>query len=558
MMTLNAMADDAVDGNTAIYGTWWRGGPNAPELVAKRPFIKGVFGAFYWKDIETAPGVFDFTSMDKRLTEYANAGLYIQFMVWVGPHSPRWLYENGVPEVRTTPTINPWGRPHGWTYPYYLDEDYVRYFMRLIRRVSDHIDELPPRVRERIVCIQTAEGTTGDEGPYKGQPLDKRYRMSEDDWNAMKFDAWRLFDELYSVKEPKIHLLINSGNKGQYHDWIMGNMPDTWRKAGNPGHGYQLNDEMKMVEFLDPLINRRNRNDVYIRCRSEMDETHKGWFKEAPVWNQYWLNLWGLTFGIDILQHNTKAFDDPAHDEGFAFYSKYGGRKDPSKAPGAWIALRDGLDAADKQRFPESGFGPGRRTSVKGQKEIGMARCVKIAEAFADHGARQGDPDKAMYVVMKNRDASAMNDVGWDIWRGAYGMHLRQIDANETTVGWWRVGSKDQPYGRFARGFEAASGKTTMLFDLDDAFFSKGASRKVNVRVVYFDQGRGSWRLDADGLVKPALEVTNEGSDRWKETTITIDGAAFNNGGPRGADLWLSHGSGDDCLFHMIELTRAD
>ena len=32
-------------------------------------------------------------------------------------------------------------------------------------------------------------------------------------------------------------------------------MPHWWRKAGNPGHGYQLNNERDMMAFFDPLIN---------------------------------------------------------------------------------------------------------------------------------------------------------------------------------------------------------------------------------------------------------------------------------------------------------------
>ena len=40
----------------------------------------------------------------------------------------------------------------------------------------------------------------------------------------------------------------------------------------------------------------------------------------------------------------------------------------------------------------------------------------------------------------------------------------------------WRVGPKDQPYGRFARGFNEAKGKAALCFDIDDAFFEKARS----------------------------------------------------------------------------------
>ena len=103
--------------------------------------------------------------------------------------------------------------------------------------------------------MQTAEGCTGDEGPYKGRPIDKRYDFTEEEWNAFKFETWKLFDSLYRPKKPEIHLLTNSGNQGQYVEWLRENMPHWWRKAGNAGHGYQLNNERDMMAFFDPLIN---------------------------------------------------------------------------------------------------------------------------------------------------------------------------------------------------------------------------------------------------------------------------------------------------------------
>ena len=73
----------------------------------------------------------------------------------------------------------------------------------MLREVAARIDTLPASSREKIICIQTAEGTTGDVGPYKGEPLDKRYVMPEEEWNALKFRAWLLYDELYRDKQPK-------------------------------------------------------------------------------------------------------------------------------------------------------------------------------------------------------------------------------------------------------------------------------------------------------------------------------------------------------------------
>lgn len=538
------------------FGIWTR------ERPVDLPWVKGCFVSIAWSELEPRPNEFDWNLFEKRLAAPANMGQVAQLIVFVGPASPRWIYEAGVPEVHTTPTINPRGQPHGWTYPFYLDEDYIRYYHRMIRAVAERIDMLPPKTRKALISLQTAEGTTGDEGGYKGEPLDPRYALPNDKWVALKFETWQLFKDLYEKKEPKIHLLINSGNQGQYHDWLMKNMPDTWRKAGNPGHGYQLNDEMMMFEFLDPIINYPNINGEYIRARSEMDETHKGWFRQEPIWNLYWLNLWGLNFGLDILHHSASVVGDPRFREANIFFSRYAGFKNPATSPGAWIALKDGLDAADRERFPDAVYGDGRFSKEPGEIEKGMERCRKIAESFAAYGARQEDAEKAMYTVMKNRDASAMNDVGWNIWTGNYARYIRQIDPNGTSQGYWRVGPSDQPYGRFARGFDAATGKNSMRFDIDDRFFEGrplAAAYPVKVRVVYFDKGRGSWALQydaADDPEKAAMTVRNEDSGRWKEIAIDLADAHFGNRGPEGSDLSLIQQGGEDVLFHMIELTR--
>ncbi len=490
--------------NLDMFGVWWRGGRDAANLKQEVPFVKGVFLALRWAEIEPADGKFDWSAFDAPFIQYANAGLYIQFMVWVGPDSLRWIYSAGVPEVRITSSLDPHGKPHNWTYPFYLDGNYKRFYHRMIRAVAQHLDTLPKEVRNRVICIQTAEGTTGDKGGYKGDPLDARYNLPRENWRAFKFETWKLFDSLYRPKRPAVHLLINSGNGGEYNDWLNTNLPNAWRKAGNPGHGYQLNDERNMMAFFDPLIN--HPENRHVRVRSGMDEMSKGWFQEAPVWNMYWLNLWGLHFGLDIFQHETEVFGNRAFDEGFRFYEKYGGRKDPAASPGAWCAFHDGLDASDFRRFSVEQFGPGALHGDEEQQRQTIERTLRIAHAFEKYGARQGDPDKGVKLTMQNRDAKRMNDVGWNIEAGNYGRYLQQIDADGTNWGWWRQGPKEQPYGRFARGFAAAAGKNAMYFAFDQRIFSGkplAGAYGVEIRVIYLDRGTGSFTLQYDsGLTR--------------------------------------------------------
>ena len=212
--------------------------------------------------------------------------------------------------------------------------------------------------------------------------------------------------------------------------------------------------------------------------------------------------------------------------------------------------MRDALDYADTQRFPEAAFGPvGDKPSE--------ARYRAILKACAQYGAKQSATGFGSATNWKG-----MDDVGFNIHRGNFELYLRQYDPAGTSQGLWRVGPLDQPYGRFARRFDHASGKDAMYFNIDDGFFFdkplKGAY-EVKVRVVYLDSGSGRWSLKYDAVDNPnktALSVRKTNTGRWKEATVTLRDAHFGNRCPHGTDLVLVNDDAEDDTFHMIEITR--
>jgi Bacterial Ig-like domain len=125
-------------------------------------------------------------------------------------------------------------------------------------------------------------------------------------------------------------------------------------------------------------------------------------------------------------------------------------------------------------------------------------------------------------------------------------------------------------YGRFARRFDHASGKDAMYFDIDDRFFggqALNAGYPVTFRVVYLDQGTGSFALKYDAVGDPektAFTVTKTNSGQWKEKTVTVsDGYLFNRisvpssvAPGATADLMLVNTDAENDTFHMIEVTR--
>jgi hypothetical protein len=309
---------------TGLFAVWItsRGKTPPEELKRKCPWLRGALVQLKWHDLEPASGHFAWAYLDSALGKYADAGFYVTFQVWAGPASPDWVYDAGVPRVKTSGKGDDGVRAHD-TFPYYLDPHYKTFYERMIRAVAAHVDALPKALREKIVCIQSAEGSTGDVAAYKGAPLDKKYEIDEPAWDNFKRETWALLDQLYRDKTPAIHLLItvgaredeNQGNSG----WLMQHLPSAWRKATGPCQMYQMRGEDARLKVGDPLYFTPDANgNPRTRCRGELSVSESGWFAEAPVWNTYWMNLWVLHFGVDMFMVKSPLAEDPRHREGLS------------------------------------------------------------------------------------------------------------------------------------------------------------------------------------------------------------------------------------------------
>ena len=101
----------------------WAGWKTNEVSPQSHPLIKGAPLVLKWNDIEPEPGKFKFDEVIGPKLELANKLNYYTFlMVWVAPNAPQWLYENGVPEVEMTKSIDPLGKARSGTFQYYLDK----------------------------------------------------------------------------------------------------------------------------------------------------------------------------------------------------------------------------------------------------------------------------------------------------------------------------------------------------------------------------------------------------------------------------------------------------
>lgn len=537
---------------TSFSGAWLQHG-SLDDLVNQSYLVGGDLPV-KWSDVEVSDGVFNWTATDAGFAAAAAQGYYIETALTTGDAVPPWIFKRtlgpSVPEVvlDTTKTRN--------NFPYYLDPAYAPLFLRAIRAFSDHLATLPPEVRAVLVASQAMFGSTGDDTPWHGTPVDAKYDISRDQWHNFTLGLSPTVCALYRANN--VSVLWNPGDDLVNGTMILlGMCPGSYFKSGMESHGLFINYEADDLETIHgPLCHLEG-----MHCRGE-DWPYPmiGAFTEAPLWGQYWHLLELLTFALDMPGLSEPQLNDawaPIYD----MFNRYAGSVRPPASAwvGGIVALRDGLDSANTDRFPEATYGAANVTN--------KARLLKIAQAFKDHGAAEGDPDSAaMPDAMDSRKPKSMNDVGWRVLEGNFGNGaITQVAAAETSVGWWRVGAKTEPFGRYARGFESASGKTAMSFVLDTRLWgglplaAGGGGVSLLLRVVYFDGKSAGFTVayDSGAGCHNATSVTTGESASWKNVTLVVDDGRFARScGPVGADIVLFSTTAADAIIHAVEIYR--
>ncbi|TWU38198.1 hypothetical protein [Novipirellula artificiosorum] len=530
----------AMEGARQGYGiSSWAGWKPGQVSRAECPELRSVPLILRWSQIEPAPGNYAF---DKYLGEPLKAAhdddLYVTLMIWVRPGTPEWVFDRGVPKVYTDRDVDPLGQKmdrEDNLHPYYLNPEYKKRFFSLVDAFGAYIKDLAPEYRKRIVFVQSAEGSTGDGQPYKGNPLEEQYVISKDAWNAYRKETWIR----YQKSLPDIPVLVNSdANTAEETSWLLENMETIALKQGMFSHGYHVSDNNQRLKNFETIEAAAKKRGIPVLTRGEMDGEMfvYGWSTRNIPQALYWSGLFATHCRLDIWNIPSMALKDEANLPAFRFFNRYAGHLDPATSPRAFCALRDGLDASDFQRFPADTFGgkPGKKRD--------MQRYLRIAKVYAPQGARMDDPEKAIGGGMLNRKRNGSNDVGWGIWPSNYCRFLTQIDPGSGDIGLWNI--DDSIYGRFARSFDHASGKTQLRFKLDEAFLAT----TVKVNVTYLDRGTGSWSIGLPGQ-SGRTHVQNTDGGVWKTQTIELTDVA---------ELVLKHEAGDDTVFHMIAVERTE
>ena len=533
------------------YGIWQTFGEAASTSLY--PEIQGRLANFRWADIEPSPNVWNWAAFDDEMASKAKDGLPFIFLMYTKEDAPDWLYSNGVPKV-TEKDVN--GTVIGYS-PYYMDADYKSFFKRMITKVHEHIETLPANVRTNIIGVQPCFGSTGDYISYKGE-VAAQYALSDAQFYQLFQEFTLYYWDEYKFTSPKIYILSNPKNNGEEQTfWLMANCPGGWIKTGTLGKGYQLNYETDKAAWLYGLLNNPN-NSQMMRARSEFlgSMLSAKWWLSQPYKNMFAIMAYGIHWGLDWNNQNIDKIQDHNYDPSFTLFNKYAGYKDAATSSNAMCMLKDVIDAADGVRFPASQYGTVALTN---------SRFNNVLAPFVPYGAKLEDMGSAMGGEMENIAANGTNDVGWKLFPGNYEKFIHQINANETSAGYWNVASAEPntSYGRFARGFDLAKGKDALYFDVEDSFLHNAAldgAYPVIIEVTYLDKGNGKFQLFYDGktgTVPSSMSISCTNTNKWKTVAITLNDAYFGNRAANGADFFIKNTGSENVIFQIVELSRS-
>ena len=502
----------------------------------------------------------------------------------IGPDSPDWIYKN-VPKLLTDKGH---GDPDGkvdkkdvYAYPYPIEKKgnmYLEHVKNFIKELADYIKSMELPKQKQILFVQANIGSSGDISGYKGEilkvedpsennPNPDDYQFNEEDSEFKKYvdDVWDYY--IKQFKETDIKILFNTAND---YKKMQENIPKVIKKygdyspmikCGNPTHGFQLNEESLTSNYLMPVLNEPQENGVLIKARGERGDSESGFWQKYLDWNEYWLVLYALHHGMDIINYRSKEWEETRNGEArfieaFEKFDQYAGYDKVSDAPGAFCALRYGIDSAD-EKWEQAGFGAADKRDKKRMKDIYDS---KLNKDNRKRGAKFKDPEHAINGPKNNREAKDINDVGHMIIRGNYNKFMEQIDPDGTSVGWWSVGPKKQPYGRFARGFDPDNLGDEMHFKIDNNFF-KGDTNKgdVTIRVIYFDdKDKSSFKVNystKSGNSETAGRIKCEGSKEWHTEAFDVNDFSEEGTFTQKAQLQIVRTSGAPIL-HMIEVLK--
>jgi len=555
------------------YGVWDRGGGVADYSDPKADFVKGIETSASWEDIQpNGPTSWNFSAFQQILDVAVANDKLVRFSINVGPDCPLWMFQNGVPLVNVN--INDGSNQnYANRHPYYLDPEYKSFYYKLIEEFSLFLRNQPQEKFSHIAFVQVKTGATGDEAPYKGAVINSSYAISSANWEAFRLEAFDKFKLFFNdVTNNKIVLTFNNVDPGkdpEAYNYVMTQLDPALGfgiKGGAYNRGHHLTDEQSYKEqwnpfLINPKLSPLNPNGVKLFSASEMDQSWtKGFFALNYEIGFYWSALGGINTGLSCTNITVSAmqyaFSNPGIIEIFKMYNRYAQQVYPATATTAFSVFHEGLNSADKVKFPESIYGNATKGNVTRYQNI----CND--PKYYNRGARLEDPNAVTQgQVFQRENQEFYNDAGWEICEGNIERFMTQINPDATSIGLFRVRgpitSTSSKYDRFARSFENSTSKNIMYFKFDEEVFANPFPKSLTFKIIWLDKTAGStwaFRYKSVSGSKNAVQVTGLGDNTWKEVNFTVTDAVIDRTGVNGSDFTLVNTDSVDDIFNGIEV----
>lgn len=170
----------------------------------------------------------------------------MQAALQTGPDAPAWMYARA-PPAASVPLVNVTPEPghEESIFPYYLDGTYQVLFLRVQRAFADYLARLPERLRRRVVSGQAMYGSTGDDVPWHGSPVNASFDISAAQWTNFTRALAPALCATFAGSATVERLPILWNGEAEDLDYFMAVCPGSLIKTGSASHGYQINDELE-------------------------------------------------------------------------------------------------------------------------------------------------------------------------------------------------------------------------------------------------------------------------------------------------------------------------
>lgn len=493
------------------FSSWEQHQPVKPD------YIKFVQLSYEWADVETVPGVYNFSPLDSQLQALVAEGRHAVVKLQ-SDLKPDWVYDL-VPWTAKVWSKENWDNRTAM----YWHPTYLKRHLALVVAFANHINN-SASARQTVAYVRQSWCAIGEEG--LGIPNDLSFLRNGSDPN------WVVPSGCTESCDP----------------------PPSWHK-NTTDHIYQsavLKTYSRLYRSSKTLLLRTNTPDELVApYLADIQAGFFGWFHTGA--------------GMELTQcfNQTQRYANfrrdclPGHTFCFAEMCGYGSREQPFTALefAYWLCLSNMASGVSA-----SGLHGATVLSQQYLSDPNFAVAYNFADDYMGLHARP-DLSPGAWVAMKGTgDLPPLGDYNFLMKRVGRlepgdGDGARQCYSDATTE------ALAVPYGAWCRILRPGK---RFAFQLDTRLFGAGNKRKAAmVRVVFWSAKGSSFSVYYDdGTATGKRIISTTPADRWQVATANFTDALFARSGPEGSDLWVeaaaaaTDGTAASVHMHMIEVRK--